>query len=138
MEGGRRPDTVGDYLGGRIVVDDPQMLDEAVRALARRYKIVEADDFVDNPREIGYRATHMQIALDNGMTAEIQIMPSDILDVYSVGHPKYEKWRDKDTYSEEELNQQEVDKAWARETYAEAYGRWLRRAESKSTWPENQ
>jgi hypothetical protein len=124
---GRRPDTVGDYLGGRIVVDDPQMLDEVVRALTGRYKIVEADDFVDNPRKIGYRAIHVQIVLDNGMTAEIQIMPSEILPVFEKEHENYERWREKEKLNAEEREQKEADEAWARDAYAEAYERWLQR-----------
>ncbi len=123
----RRPDTIGDYLGGRIVVNDPTMLDEAVRALTRRYKNVEVDDFLDNPRDAGYRAIHMQIVLDNGMTAEIQIMPSEILPVYEKDHENYEKWRNKEKLTVKELEEKRADRAWARKAYAEAYKRWLRR-----------
>lgn len=127
LKGGRRPDTLTDYLGGRIVVDDPQMLDEAVRALTGRYKIVEADDFVDNPRNIGYRAIHVQVVLDNGMTAEIQIIPSEILPVFEKDHENYEKWRNKEKLNAEELEQKRADEAWAKDAYAEAYKRWLQR-----------
>ncbi len=127
LKGGRRPDTLTDYLGGRIVVDDPQMLDEAVRALTSRYRIVEADDFVDNPREFGYRAIHMQVVLDNGMTVEIQIMPSGILPVFEKDHENYERWRNKSHLTAEEFLQKEADEAWAREAYVEAYERWLQR-----------
>ena len=137
LAGGRRPDTLGDYLGGRIVVDDPSMLSEAVRVLAGRYKNIEIDNFIKKPREIGYRAIHMQIVLDNGMTAEIQIMPREILPVYEFDHENYEKWRDIDTFTEEEMNQKEADEAWAREAYAEAYERWLQRGDTTSTWPKN-
>ncbi|MDH5750777.1 MAG: hypothetical protein OEY85_15815, partial [Rhodospirillales bacterium] len=127
LAGGRRPDTIGDYLGGRITIDDPAMLDEAVRALMRRYKNVEVDDFLDNPRDAGYRAIHMQIVLESGMTAEIQIMPSEILPVYEKDHENYAKWRHKSDLTPEEMLQEEADQAWARQAYAEAYERWLRR-----------
>lgn len=86
LAGGRRPDTLGDYLGGRIVLDDNLMLNETVWVLARRYKNVEFDNFMPEPRPSGYRAIHMQIVLDNGMTAEVQIMPRTVYEVYLCEH----------------------------------------------------
>jgi hypothetical protein len=137
LTGGRRPDTLTDYLGGRIVVDNPLMFDEVVRVLTHQYKNMEVDDFIDNPREIGYRAIHVQVVLDNGMTAEIQLIPSDILSVYEIDHKNYEKWRDRSNLRPDELRQMEADEAWAREAYAEAYERWLQRADTESTWPKS-
>ena len=128
LAGERRPDTLGDYLGGRIVVNDPSMLTEAVRVLAGRYKNIEIDYFIKKPREeSGYRAVHMQVVLDNGMTAEIHIMPSDIFEVYNREHKKYVKWRNKENLSPTEARQREDDKARAQAAYEKAYKRWLLR-----------
>jgi len=134
LAGGRRPDTLTDYLGGRIVVDSPLMFDEAVRVLTRRYKNVEVDDFFENPdnqREIGYRAIHMQIVLDNGMTAEIQIMPSSLLPVYNESHVGYKKWQllDEKNISAEQTLMLEEYMISTREKFDKAFQRWRRRTE---------
>jgi len=125
---GRRPDTLGDYLGGRIVVDDPAMLGEAVRVLTSRYQSVEVDYFIKEPRETGYRAVHVQVVLDDGMTAEIQIMPREILAVYEKDHKNYEKWRNKTDLTPEEAREKEADASWAQNAYDKAYTHWLQRA----------
>jgi hypothetical protein len=41
--------------------------------------------FSMRPRGSGYRAVLMQIVLDDGMTAEIQILPRPIMEVYGKG-----------------------------------------------------
>ncbi|MDH5558193.1 MAG: RelA/SpoT domain-containing protein [Alphaproteobacteria bacterium] len=124
---GRRADTLGDYLGGRIVVDDPASLGEAMRVLTARYQSVEVDNFIKEPRETGYRAIHVQVVLDNGMTAEIQIIPSEILPVYEKDHENYEKWRNKVDLTSEEAREKEADHLWARNAYNQAYTQWLQR-----------
>jgi hypothetical protein len=62
------------------------------------------------------------------MTAELQIMPDTILAVYEKDHLNYQKWRNKVTFTSEELAERDADRAWARKAYAEAYKRWLLRA----------
>lgn len=127
----RRADTLTDYLGGRIVVDDPRMLDEVVRRLAQRYPNVEFDDFLDTARESGYRAIHMQVMLDNGMTAEIQIMPREIFNVLKIEHATYEKWRNRTNLTRGELRQRRADDAKAKAAYSQAYRQWQDRVESQ-------
>lgn len=131
LAGGRRPDTLTDYLGGRVVVDDPRMLDEVVRRLAQRYPNVEFDDFVVAPRKSGYRAIHMQVVLDNGMTAEIQIIPREILDVLAIEHATYEKWRNRTNLTLGELRQRWADKARTKAAYSQAYRQWQDRVKSQ-------
>ena len=120
---GRRHDTMGDYLGGRIVIDDDLMLNETVRVLARRYKNIELDNFMVEPRPSGYRAIHMQIVLDNGMTAEIQIMPRSVYKVYLREHAEsYTPGRgSRQTLSETEKINLLKRKDEFREEYAKAW-----------------
>jgi hypothetical protein len=128
LEGGRRPDTLGDYLGGRIVVDNPASLGEAMRVLTARYQSVEVDYFIKEPRETGYRAIHVQVVLDNGMTAEIQIIPSEILQVYEKEHKNYEEWRNKKKLKQEEIPLFKKYMEESQRDYGEAYRRWLQRS----------
>ena len=68
----------------------------------------------------------MQVVLDNGMTAEIQVMPRDIMRVFDKQHDSYEKWRGKSVITEAQDRQRLADEEWARDAYGKAYESWLK------------
>ena len=88
------PESIGDYLGGRIIVDDPKAIDE----IRERLKPIafEEDDFLENPRDDGYRAIHYQIPIGNGLSAEVQVLPKDVKEVFKEAHTLYDKWKRKE------------------------------------------
>ena len=104
------------------------MLGEAMRVLTARYQSVEVDYFIKEPRDTGYRAIHVQVVLDNGMTAEIQIIPSKILQVYEKEHANYEMWRNKKKLNQEEIPLFKKYMEESQRDYGEAYRRWLQRS----------
>ena len=67
----------------------------------------------------------MQIVLDDGVTAEIQIMPRPIMEVYDKDHANYSKWRNKKDWSPEDRRQAQAERTWAQGAYAKAYENWL-------------
>lgn len=85
----RPANTVTDYLGGRLVVDSAAALNETLARLDRRFPILERDDKIAAPKS-GYRAMHVQVDLGNGMSAELQIVPSRISDVQGKAHKLYD------------------------------------------------
>lgn len=72
---GRPAETLSDLIGGRILVDDVTAADAALAGLARRFRLLDVEDFLQAPKG-GYRAIHAQIDLGNGLSAEIQLVPS--------------------------------------------------------------
>ena len=57
--------------------------------------IIEEDDFLSSGKRHkgGYRAHNFQILMEYGLTAEVQIVPSDIYEVSGRTHALYEKMR---------------------------------------------
>jgi hypothetical protein len=126
--GTRLPDTVGDYLAGRILVDNSLYLDETVKLICRRYTNVEHNETMDRAGCRGYRACHLQIVLDYGITAEIHIVPRDVYEVCKIEDPKYEKWRKKTILTPDEVRVLRIEDARINEIYDLAYQQWLERA----------
>jgi ppGpp synthetase/RelA/SpoT-type nucleotidyltranferase len=90
---GRPAHTIGDYLGGRISVESPAALKRAREEIERIYRVLEVDDKIAKPKSGGYRAIHMQVDLGNGMSAEIQLVPSEIAKVMDSTHGIYDKYK---------------------------------------------
>ncbi len=67
---------IGDYLGGRVTVEDAAAADAVLERLERRgYRIVDDDDFTSDPvSRNGYRARHVQLETPDGTTVELQFM----------------------------------------------------------------
>jgi hypothetical protein len=89
---GRPAHTIGDFLGGRISVESPAALKTALDEIGKKYRILDSDDKIINPIR-GYRAVHMQVDLGNGMSAEIQLVPSEIAKVMDSTHGLYDKYK---------------------------------------------
>ncbi|MEX1164765.1 MAG: RelA/SpoT domain-containing protein [Nitriliruptor sp.] len=74
-EGGMRLDRMHDIAGCRAVVDtleDQQRLVERYRERPPREGIVKEYDYVDDPKDSGYRAFHI-VTWHGGMRVEVQI-----------------------------------------------------------------
>lgn len=126
---GKPAHTISDYLGARLSVDSRAEMDRLVRALGRRgFRVVEDQDFIDQMK-LGYRARHLQVMLPNGMTAEVQLVPREIVAVQDRAHREYDVARRPNMPAamrqEAMRRSREVfDAAWARADRR----RWPRRA----------
>ncbi len=89
---GKELKNISDFVGGRIVVDSP----EAMAAIAARIRdsadVIEFDNMLMG-KPSGYRALHMQVMSDKGVSAEIQIQPAEIRAVQDKAHVLYKKWQ---------------------------------------------
>lgn len=92
---GRRADQVSDYLGARVQVDSIQAAREVQQKISQEAKVIEVDDFLENPRPGGaYRAIHMQVMTKDGFTYELQVIPRDLMAVYEKARKPYANWKD--------------------------------------------
>jgi ppGpp synthetase/RelA/SpoT-type nucleotidyltranferase len=82
---GRAPSTISDYLGGRVVADTPEAMNQVLARFESTGAVIEAENFVHSPKA-GYRAYHLQIGLGDGTSAEIQIVPRPIADKIDETH----------------------------------------------------
>ncbi len=116
----KNPQNIGDFLAGRTVIDTLSAAKDVVAQLRKFADVVEVDDFMnDTGRDSGYRATHVQIMGENGLSAEVQIMPKEIREVYDEARGIYEKWRNRNPnenpaeYRADMARQKEIfDGAW--------------------------
>lgn len=93
--GGRTAAHVSDYLGGRLSVRRVEDIPSVVAAMRRRgWTVFDLDDKFIDPNN-GYRAFHLQLELDNGLTAEVQVHVPEVIDVIDAAHKPYERYRAK-------------------------------------------
>jgi hypothetical protein len=83
---GRPPNTISDYLGARVIADTPQAVADFVAKLHETGGVLEDENFLVGPGKAGYRAHHLQIALGDGTSAELQIVPKPVADVMKAVH----------------------------------------------------
>ena len=124
LAAGQPAQTVGDYLGARIAIDDLWVAGDIIPRLGR---VVKDDVFYEAPK-LGYRARHVQIELPNGMTAEVQFVPREIAEVQEVAHKAYEVLRREGVSSEEF----QAARRRSQELFDEAWDRFLRRTGRKA------
>ena len=117
---GRPPQTVSDYLGGRIWVDGPEDLLQLRDLVGRSFRVIDIDDFLEAPK-LGYRAAHMQLDLGNGMSAELQVMPRAIGEVQEKVHKIYDKWKRKTALTAEETRELQADRRRSEEIFDGAW-----------------
>jgi ppGpp synthetase/RelA/SpoT-type nucleotidyltranferase len=90
---GRSPETISDYIGGRIWADSPQSASDVLDQIGKRFKVLGVpDDKIANP-QYGYRAIHVQVELAPGLTSEIQIVPKQIGLVQEDLHTIYDQFK---------------------------------------------
>jgi hypothetical protein len=93
---GKPAQTMSDYLAARIVVSSLKSYREVLSSIRTcGFTIIEEDNSLSSGKRNkgGYRAHNFQIVVENGLTAEVQIVPSDIYEVSSQTHALYEKMR---------------------------------------------
>ena len=136
---GKRPDQVSDYIGGRIVVDTKAALDHVLYNIRKTGDILQIDDFLDGSKAGGYRAVHIQVKSDKGISAEIQIQPSPIRAVQDEAHAIYKKWQNvkKDEMSAEELQEMAKDVAYSEKLFRDAWAKWEAQDAVGPTFDEN-
>jgi hypothetical protein len=116
----------GDFLAGRWVVDTPDDLTSIVERVAgARYRIIEKEITLDGAgAEWGWRDAKLQIEVEKGFTAEVQIVPKPMVDVSEgPGHKIYEKWHAEDLSAplpEQRRIELENDKLTSRKLYNNA------------------
>tara|TARA_B100000575_G_scaffold31760_1_gene21370 strand:- start:3313 stop:10881 length:7569 start_codon:yes stop_codon:yes gene_type:complete len=82
----RRPaSTMPDYIGARIVVDDGTALSKVIDQMDRLMNL-EVDNFMLDPKPGGYRAVHTQIAVNEIVSMELQVVPAPINKVHKEAH----------------------------------------------------
>jgi hypothetical protein len=82
---GRSANSISDILGARVIAETPQALDEFAQRIHDTGAVLEDENFLHTSKD-GYRARHMQIALDDGTSIELQIVPRPIAEVQEVAH----------------------------------------------------
>ena len=82
----RRPaSTMPDYIGARIVVDNGTALSGVLDQIDRLLNL-EIDNFMSDPKPGGYRAVHTQVAVNDIISMELQIVPAPINAVHKEAH----------------------------------------------------
>lgn len=123
------PNTLGDYIGGRIGYDNEEALNKIKEKLGKI--AFEQDDFINsenNIRDDGYRAIHYQIPVGNGVSAEVQVMPREIADIHEKAHALYNKWkRFKPSYTAQETNEKVKDYLKMRSLFDQAWEKYQTR-----------
>ncbi len=128
LKRGKGVQQVSDYIGGRIVVDTPEALSEVVDRLRRDAHVIELEDALDGHKTSGYRAVHVQVMSDKGVSAEIQIQPREIRDVQDEAHIIYKKWQNVgDEATPEQMAGMLADKAKAKKMFDDAWAKWQER-----------
>jgi len=87
---GRQPNDEPDYLAARIIANTREGLSDVAQRLHDTGAVLDDDNFVETGKN-GYRARHMQLALDDGTSIEIQLVPAPIADVQEIAHEKYDE-----------------------------------------------
>jgi len=82
---GRSPNDLGDYLGARIVGNNPDALSEVAQRLLDTGAVIDDENFLETGKE-NYFARHMQVALDDGTSVEVQLVPKPIAEVQDEAH----------------------------------------------------
>lgn len=136
LTAGRQPYEISDYVGGRLVADDWSAIEGAIDGLAAAGRVIEVDDFIDTPKGPGYRAVHVQLLDDSGVSAEIQIQPREIRAVQDEAHKAYKKFRRRDDFTPEETQEMIQAEQRNRDLFDGAWSEWLARNGPRTPDPE--
>jgi hypothetical protein len=123
----RRPiNQIGDFLGGRIIANTPEAVNELVTKIEQNAHVIAKDDFLNNegPSD-GYRAIYLQVMGKDGFSAEIQIQPKELTDVLPEGHALYKQW--KRQVSAGNLEKALQTKQEVKKLYDNAWDKWTSR-----------
>ena len=89
------PSHMGDYLGGRILVDTLEDVNKVFRAAREQdIKMIEIENYFTSTKDSGYRAIHFNFVTKDGFSMEVQIQHKDLKAAYEQGSA-YRKYKDK-------------------------------------------
>lgn len=110
---GEDPLKIADTLGTRIPATTPQNAIEIANKLQSTGKIVETQNFFQNPTNWGYEGINMKVRLQDGSLAEIQVHTPQSLEIATKIHKVYTKWRDLNpsTLTGSQMKAYEADRA---------------------------
>lgn len=92
---GQAPETIPDYLAGRIVVETHEARDQVAERMRSVFTVIrEKDDFKNGSDPYGFRTHTFQVQTPDGNSAEVQVVPKEISEVNDKTHPDYEKAED--------------------------------------------
>lgn len=107
----RPAETVGDYLGAQVAVDSVRAKAQVLAALKKEFDVLEVEDrFLRPDSGHGYPSANVQVKLSNDSSAEVQLVPREVMDVNDASHRYYEAGRD----AEVEGDNAERDRQWAK------------------------
>jgi len=84
---------MNDTLAATITVSDEKSVYTALESLKKHTAVTKIDDFRAKPTFLGYKAIHVDVQLENGAIAEVQLNTKDGLYQKHWAHEIYEKWR---------------------------------------------
>lgn len=107
----KSPNQISDYLAAQISIDSPQAKDKMMAALKKNFRVLEVEDRFLEPRKdkAGYPSANLQIQMENGSTAEVQLVPKEVQDISEDTHPLYKAGRE----AEEKGDTAGRDRQWA-------------------------
>lgn len=132
----KKPEQIGDFVGGRILVDSEAALKEVVARIEKIGDVMEVDDFTDGRKPSGYRAVHIQIMGKDGVSAEIQIQPREINEAQGYAHKAYKHWQKIEaahkeagtSLSDEEMVDQRADVINSKKLFDDAWAEFTAKA----------
>lgn len=125
-----QPNELSDVLGGRLVANNMDDVEQVKAIISRDYAVIEIEDFQLKPKPGGYRAVHIQIMSSNGLSMEVQVQVKEIRAAQDWIHPKYyEPWKGKENLTPDEKIRRRKDVTKAEDAFNEAWNMYLRRAE---------
>jgi hypothetical protein len=80
---------IPDYIGARFIADTREALSELAQRLHDTGAVLEDDNFLETGKN-GYRARHMQMALGDGTSVEVQLHPTPTAKVSDAAHEIYD------------------------------------------------
>jgi len=88
-------ETISDYLASQISADSTEAKDRMIAEIKKHFKVVNVEDkFLQGRKEkAGYPSANVQVALSNGGTAEVQIVPREVQQATEQSHHFYKMGR---------------------------------------------
>jgi len=94
---GQPVDTIPDILAGRIEADSHEAHEKAAKAVKGNFSVVrDIDEFKDGDPDFHYRAHKIQVQVTPELSAEVHIIPKEVLEAGFEQHADYQKARDAD------------------------------------------
>lgn len=119
----KRPaNTISDYLGAQLLIEDPAMLGLVLEDVRAKWRVLEEENFLETPKA-GYRAVHLQVEIAPGFTAELQLVPETIGAVQEKTHLIYNKWKRVTEFTPAQMKVFKRDMAKMNKIFANA---WLK------------